>query len=141
MSHSARVPARPPFPPAPASPPAPEPRVHPEPPVERPRGVPADPTHAMAEGVVVSAAVAGAVVGAVAGPVGAVAGGAIGSAVGIFAGVTMEREAHAKDEHDRELDAAIGVTTGDLGTPEETKHPSPEVLADARAYDQMHEDK
>ena len=72
----------------------------------------------------------GAAVGALAGPAGAVAGGAIGTVVGAIAGGVMDREDTRADARDRELDDAIGVTRGTLGTPEETKRPSTEVLAE-----------
>ncbi len=88
--------------------------------------------HAVAGAATLSGAAAGAVIGAMAGPIGAVAGGAIGTAVGAIAGIAMEREEIRHDAHDRDLDDAIGVTSGDLGEPEENKRPSHAVLYDAR---------
>lgn len=102
----------------------------------RPSGVPARHQHATTEAAVLSGAVAGAIVGAVAGPLGALAGGAIGSAIGAMAGATLERAEHQREVHDRELDDDIGITSGSMGTPAETKHPSPEVLEEARASDE-----
>jgi hypothetical protein len=67
--------------------------------------------------------------------VGAIAGGAIGSAIGAIAGVAMEREEHLREEHDRELDDEIGVTSGSLGTNPEDRKASPEVLREARESD------
>lgn len=75
----------------------------------------------------VTGAVAGAATGVIAGPAGAIAGGAIGTVVGIIAGSVMGRERTRADEHDRELDDAIGVTSGTIGTPQENKRPSREV--------------
>jgi nucleotide-binding universal stress UspA family protein len=72
-----------------------------------------------------SGAVAGAATGAIAGPVGAVAGVAVGAVVGAVAGTIIAREDEQTSAHDRELDNAIGVTRGSLGTPPETKQPTP----------------
>jgi hypothetical protein len=63
----------------------------------------------------VSGAVAGAALGAVGGPPGIVAGGIVGTALGVIAGVGLDNAEYAHDVHDRELDDAIGVTSGDLG--------------------------
>lgn len=102
---------------------------------DRPSGLPPRHPHALAEAGGVTGALVGAVVGAIAGPIGAAVGGALGSAACALAGESIERAEHARAEHDRELDDAIGVTTGNLGTPPETKHPSAEVLSEARAND------
>ena len=88
--------------------------------------------HAVASAATLSGAAAGAAIGAIAGPVGAVAGGAIGTAIGALTGIAMEREEVRKDEHDRELDDAIGVTSGSLGEPAENKRPSHHVVYDAK---------
>lgn len=57
----------------------------------------------------------GIVTGMMAGPVGLVLGTAIGGIAGFFAGAAMIREARRRDANDRELDAIIGVSGGDLG--------------------------
>lgn len=93
--------------------------------------------HALVGAGALSGAAAGAVVGAVAGPVGILAGSAIGSAVGAIAGVAMEREDVRRDAHDRELDVDIGVTSGSLGTPTETKRPSRATLEEAAERDEV----
>lgn len=72
-------------------------------------------SHALLDASVLAGATTGAVVGAMAGPPGAVLGGTIGAAVGIIAGSVLDREDHQATRHDRELDDAIGVTSGDLG--------------------------
>ncbi len=78
----------------------------------------ADTDHVLVDVGTVSGAMTGAIAGAVAGPAGMVVGGAIGAALGALAGAVLDRESHAADEHDRELDDAIGVTSGDLGARE-----------------------
>jgi phage tail tape-measure protein len=93
--------------------------------------------HALAEAGALGGAIAGGVIGAIAGPVGAIAGAAIGSAIGGFAGNTIDHEQERTSLHDKELDEAIGVSNGHLGTPPETKHPSAEVLAEARENDRL----
>ncbi len=103
---------------------------------ERPSGVPPRHPHALAEAGGLTGAVAGAILGSIAGPFGAVAGGALGSALGAFTGEALSRAEHEREVHDRELDDTIGVTSGDLGTSEENKHPSPEALAEARTHDE-----
>jgi uncharacterized membrane protein len=60
--------------------------------------------------------VAGAVLGSVAGPVGAIAGMVIGAAAGTLVGEVLDREATRAHTHDEELDEAIGVSGGDLGS-------------------------
>lgn len=67
-------------------------------------------------------AVAGAVVGAVAGPVGIIAGAIAGGIAGGLAAAAMQVEAANEDERTRELDAAIGVSGGEMGA-EVLKHP------------------
>jgi hypothetical protein len=62
-------------------------------------------------------AVAGAAIGAIAGPAGIVAGGIVGTALGVIAGVGLDKAEHARDQHEKNLDDAIGVTKGDLGAP------------------------
>jgi hypothetical protein len=64
-----------------------------------------------------SGALAGAVVGAVAGPPGVVAGAILGGVAGAAAGAALDTESSVRAEHDKELDAQIGVDDGDLGAP------------------------
>lgn len=59
---------------------------------------------------------AGATAGAIAGPIGAVLGATIGSIVGGATGAALHRQEHERVMHDHELDDAIGVTKGPLGT-------------------------
>lgn len=74
--------------------------------------------HILVDVGTVSGALTGAVAGVVAGPPGVVVGGAIGAALGTLAGAVLDRESHAHDAHDRDLDDDIGVTSGDLGARE-----------------------
>jgi len=80
--------------------------------------------HLVAEGRALSAVVAGGAIGAIAGPVGALAGAAIGGAIGAAIAITMERTDHGSFQHDRDLDDAIGVTSGSIGEPAHKKRPS-----------------
>ncbi len=57
----------------------------------------------------------GIVTGMMAGPVGLVLGIAFGGAAGFFAGAAMFRDARRREARNRELDAIIGVSEGDLG--------------------------
>lgn len=70
----------------------------------------------------VAGALAGAAMGAVAGPPGAAAGAVIGGVVGALAASAVEKDAAERTAEDRELDAEIGVSGGDLGAPN-LKHP------------------
>ncbi len=70
--------------------------------------------HALRDVVALSGAVAGATLGTLIGPAGMAAGAAVGGAVGVVFGVQLERAMKRADEHDRELDDAIGVTTSEL---------------------------
>jgi hypothetical protein len=69
-----------------------------------------------AEGVA-SGALAGAVVGAAAGPPGIVAGTIIGAVAGALTGAAMDGASLREEDHERDLDAQIGVSGGDLGAP------------------------
>ena len=71
--------------------------------------------HVLVDVGTVSGAVTGAIVGIVAGPPGMIAGGAIGAALGTVAGAVLDRASHDGEEHERELDEAIGVTSGNIG--------------------------
>ena len=97
--------------------------------------LPATDEHALAEAGVLGGALAGGMLGAIAGPIGILAGVALGSAAGALAGDAIDRDTLEGNAHDKELDDTIGVTSGSLGTPPETKHPSAEALADARQAD------
>jgi nucleotide-binding universal stress UspA family protein len=90
---------------------------------------------AFARASIASGAVAGAVVGAIGGPAGALGGGALGTIVGAVVGRSMAKQEARAAARDRELDDAIGVTSGSLGTPPETKQPSPDILSEAWAAD------
>lgn len=57
----------------------------------------------------------GIVTGMMGGPVGLVLGIAIGGIAGFFAGAAMFRDARRREARNRELDAIIGVSEGDLG--------------------------
>lgn len=67
-------------------------------------------------------AIAGAAVGSIAGPVGAAAGAVIGGVVGALVAKVADEEAERVSLHDKELDAVIGVSGGDMGAPN-LKHP------------------
>jgi hypothetical protein len=69
-----------------------------------------------------SGALAGGVMGAAAGPVGIAAGAIIGGIAGAIAGAVLDEDSSVQEERTRELDAAIGVTQGDIGAPN-LKHP------------------
>jgi phage tail tape-measure protein len=62
-----------------------------------------------------SGALAGAVFGAAAGPAGIVAGAIIGGVAGALTGAVLDSEAARAEAHERELDAEIGTSEGDLG--------------------------
>ena len=57
----------------------------------------------------------GIVTGMMGGPVGLVLGIALGGIAGFFAGAAMFRDARRREARNRELDAIIGVSEGDLG--------------------------
>lgn len=107
---------------------------------ERPRGAPASHPHALAEAGAVAGAVVGAVAGAIAGPAFSVAGAVVGSALGAAAGETVERAEHERGAHEADLDATIGLTGGGVGTSDANKHPSAQVLEEARLYDELKND-
>ena len=63
-------------------------------------------------------ALGGAGMGAIAaGPPGALAGALVGAAAGSLTAWSSEENAVDEAAHDRKLDAAIGVSEGDLGVP------------------------
>ena len=62
-------------------------------------------------------ALAGAAVGSIAGPPGAVAGAVLGGLVGALAVSAVENDLEGRAATDRQLDADIGVSGGDLGAP------------------------
>lgn len=94
-------------------------------PVARTRKKPATANGLPGEGVAlreiaaIAGAASGAAAGAIAGPPGAIIGGVLGTAVGMMAGSTLDAASNRAAAHDRELDAAIGVTEGDLGAREQ----------------------
>jgi hypothetical protein len=57
----------------------------------------------------------GIVTGIMGGPVGLLLGIAIGGIAGFFAGAAMLRDARRREARNRELDAIIGVSEGDIG--------------------------
>jgi hypothetical protein len=67
-------------------------------------------------------AIAGASMGAIAGPPGALVGAAIGGAVGALAGALLDRSSTERATREDELDREIGVSGGDLGSPN-LEHP------------------
>lgn len=69
-----------------------------------------------------SGALAGGVVGAAAGPAGIVTGAVVGGIAGAIAAAVMDQEASRRAARNRELDATIGVSEGDLGAPN-LQHP------------------
>jgi phage tail tape-measure protein len=77
--------------------------------------------HGLLDATTLAGAVAGSASGLVAGPPGVLAGGAIGTAIGYLAGAVLEDEDNRAEEHDEELDEAIGVTSPDLGAREVAK--------------------
>jgi nucleotide-binding universal stress UspA family protein/hemerythrin superfamily protein len=79
------------------------------------------PAYAQLEAAALSGVVGGAVAGAFAGPPGAILGGTLGLAAGTLAGSVLEMVDQRASRHDRELDAAIGVTEGTVGAPEQAR--------------------
>jgi hypothetical protein len=77
--------------------------------------------HGLIDAATLAGAVSGCATGLVAGPPGVIAGGAIGTAIGYLAGAVLEDEDNRAEEHDEELDDAIGVTSADLGAREAAK--------------------
>jgi hypothetical protein len=75
-----------------------------------------------------SGAIAGAAIGAVAGLQGAAAGAILGGAAGALAGRALDGRASAMAARTRELDAAIGVSGGEMGAPG-LKHPPAKIGA------------
>jgi hypothetical protein len=75
-----------------------------------------------------SGAVVGAVFGSAAGPPGMVAGAIIGGIAGTLTGAGLDTEGSRRDARTRDLDAAIGVSEGDLGAPN-LKHPPAKIGA------------
>ncbi|MGH7327537.1 MAG: hypothetical protein ACREJX_04230, partial [Polyangiaceae bacterium] len=71
-------------------------------------------------------AIIGATAGAIAGPPGSVAGAILGGLAGGLAATVIEREDKADSIRDQELDAAIGVSGGEMGAPN-MKHPPAKV--------------
>jgi hypothetical protein len=67
-------------------------------------------------------AISGAALGAMAGPPGAVAGAVIGGIVGALASAAVQSEAYDIADRDRELDAELGISEGDIGAPN-LEHP------------------
>ena len=62
-------------------------------------------------------ACAGATTGAITGPVGLAIGIVVGGAIGASSGVVMEMVEHEHRVHDEQLDRDIGVSGGDIGSP------------------------
>jgi phage tail tape-measure protein len=70
----------------------------------------------------VAGALAGATLGAIAGPPGAVVGAVIGGVVGALAAGAADSDSADRVAENSKLDAAIGVSGGELGAPN-LKHP------------------
>ena len=71
-------------------------------------------------------AAVGSAFGVFAGPVGIVAGAVIGAALSMLSQVTAEHETLVAEERDKELDAAIGISGGEMGAPQWSKRlPAP----------------
>ena len=104
------------------------PKMHVPPKSESVGGTDRHPVHEA--GGAAGGALAGAAIGSLGGPAGAAAGAVIGGVVGVFVAKIGDEEAARVSLHDGELDAAIGVSGGDLGAPN-LKHP-PAVRVEAR---------
>jgi hypothetical protein len=75
----------------------------------------ANETHGTEVGAI-AGEIAGAIVGSAAGPMGTVAGMVFGGIAGALAGRNLDSEAQRAHKHDEELDEAIGVIGGNLGS-------------------------
>ena len=73
-------------------------------------------------------AVAGAIVGALGGPAGSVTGAVLGGVAGALAERAVENDQDRESAHQRKLDAAIGVSDGELGAPN-LEHPPAKIGA------------
>ncbi len=93
-------------------------------------GVP-QPRHALLAANVLTAAVAGFALGAMASPASGALGALVGLGVGTVIGLGLEKQMQHHEAHDRELDDAIGITSGTIGTPDENKRPSQDVIEEA----------
>lgn len=83
---------------------------------ERPSGVPKANGHGVEAEIGAGVGMlAGAAAGAVVGPIGLVVGAALGGVVGEVTGQIMHEHDARRSKHDRELDDAIGVTSGPVG--------------------------
>lgn len=92
--------------------------------------------HGLLGAATLSGAVAGATTGALAGPPGMIAGGVIGVAVGTLAGMVLEKDERATEEHDGELDETIGVSGGDMGA-RDSAHDGLDAYEQAREDDRL----
>jgi hypothetical protein len=81
-----------------------------------------------------SGALAGAVLGAAAGPPGIIAGAIIGGVAGVITGAVLDAESSRETSHERDLDAQIGVTEGDLGAPN-LQHPAAKTAVSSPSAD------
>ena len=71
-------------------------------------------------------AAVGSAFGVFAGPAGIVAGAVIGAALSMLSKATADRETLAAGERDKELDAAIGISGGEMGaSPSSKRLPAP----------------
>lgn len=88
--------------------------------VVRDRSAPTSPDskahHSFLEAVGVAGVATGAVTGALLGPPGVVVGGLVGGAIGAIVGHALDADAERVSHHDRDLDADIGVSGGDIGS-------------------------
>jgi hypothetical protein len=89
---------------------------------------------AWVKGGAASGLIAGVAVGAIAPHPGMALGLALGLAAGAVAGMAMHKDERRRVARDRELDDIIGVTSGNLGVPPGSLHPSIDDPVAARAW-------
>jgi hypothetical protein len=76
----------------------------------------------------VAGAVGGAAMGVLAGPPGIAAGAIIGGAVGVLAAMAYEASSAEEAAAERQLDAELGISEGDIGAPN-LEHPPAKIGA------------
>ena len=83
--------------------------------LEEAAGIP-KPGHAVEVAAGTLGAIGGAAAGAIGGPIGAIVGAVIGGAMGATGGWAAEQQSAEQSTVDAELDEAIGVTSGTVGS-------------------------